>query len=197
MKTRVALVVAACAAFIFSFSLSTAEEKEGFSAKCPVSGAAAKEDKTVDYKGKKVYFCCENCPKAFTKDPAKFAAKANQQLALTKQVVQVACPLSGEPVDKEKTVDVNGVKVAFCCEKCQGKADKAADKLALLFDDKTFDKAYTLQNKCPVSGKDIDVTKTVDYKGKKVYFCCGNCPKAFEKEPAKYEAKLPQLSEKK
>ena len=48
-----------------------------------------------------------------------------------------------------------------------------------------------------MSDKPIDPKQTVDYKGAKVYFCCPNCPAAFEKDPAKFTAKLPQLSEKK
>lgn len=43
---------------------------------------------------------------------------------------------------------------------------------------------------CPVSGKPIDPTKFVDYKGKRVAFCCDNCPKEFQKDPAKYADKL-------
>ena len=33
--------------------------------------------------------------------------------------------------------------------------------------------------KCLISGKPISKTATVDYKGGKVYLCCGNCVKAF------------------
>jgi hypothetical protein len=43
--------------------------------------------------------------------------------------------------------------------------------------------------KCPVSGKPVDLTKTVDFNGGKVAFCCGNCPKAFTADPDKYKAK--------
>ena len=92
-------------------------------------------------------------------------------------------------------IEIAKVKVAFCCENCQAKVKeaKAADQLAMVFDD--LQKAFTLQDKCPVSGKAIDIAQAVDYKGKKVYFCCGNCPAAFKADPAKYEAKLPQLKE--
>ncbi len=43
--------------------------------------------------------------------------------------------------------------------------------------------------KCPVSGKAVDATKTVDFNGGKVAFCCENCPKAFTAAPAKFTAK--------
>ena len=45
--------------------------------KCPVSGNTATKDHAVDFDGGKVYFCCDNCPKAFEANPAKFAAKAH------------------------------------------------------------------------------------------------------------------------
>jgi len=39
----------------------------------------------------------------------------------------------------------------------------------------------------------IDKNIFVEYQGKKVYFCCGQCKAEFEKEPEKYISKLPQF----
>lgn len=119
------------------------EEAKKFDHKCVVSGGAAKEDKTVDYKGGKVYFCCENCPKAFAKDTAKFATKANHQLVATGQAKQAKCPLSGGPLNAEKTVKVGGVEVQFCCEKCQGAVAKAEGdaQVEMVFSEAAFAKA--------------------------------------------------------
>jgi YHS domain-containing protein len=51
------------------------------------------------------------------------------------------------------------------------------------------------QTMCPVmEGNKIDKNVFVEYKGKKVYFCCAQCKAAFEKEPEKYLAKLPQFA---
>jgi YHS domain-containing protein len=50
------------------------------------------------------------------------------------------------------------------------------------------------QTMCPImEGNKIDKKVFVEYKGKKVYFCCAQCKAAFEKEPEKYLAKLPQF----
>ncbi|MHC4084667.1 MAG: heavy metal-binding domain-containing protein [Planctomycetota bacterium] len=49
------------------------------------------------------------------------------------------------------------------------------------------------QTMCPIMGMAIDKKVFVEYKGKKVYFCCPGCEDKFEKEPAKYVAKLPQF----
>lgn len=38
-----------------------------------------------------------------------------------------------------------------------------------------------LESKAAVKSK-----KFVDYKGKRYYFCCGDCATAFKKDPAKY-----------
>jgi YHS domain-containing protein len=110
--------------------------------KCPVSGKAATQN-AVDYKSGKVYFCCENCPKAFSKDSAKFSTKANAQLVATGQAKQAKCPLSGGKINPDTQITVAGAKVAFCCEKCQGKvqAAKDAEALELVFSDKAFEKA--------------------------------------------------------
>ena len=50
------------------------------------------------------------------------------------------------------------------------------------------------QKICPVMGGAINKDLYIEYKGKKVYFCCGGCKEKFEKEPDKYLSKLPQFS---
>jgi YHS domain-containing protein len=42
-------------------------------------------------------------------------------------------------------------------------------------------------------GNPIDKDVFVEYKGKKVYFCCPSCKGEFEKDPEKYISKLPQF----
>ena len=51
------------------------------------------------------------------------------------------------------------------------------------------------QTMCPVmDGNKIDKNVFVEYKGKKVYFCCADCKAKFLAEPEKYVAKLPQFA---
>jgi YHS domain-containing protein len=41
---------------------------------CPVSGDQVGDSKLMTtYEGKIYHFCCDDCPKAFAKDPAKYA----------------------------------------------------------------------------------------------------------------------------
>lgn len=50
------------------------------------------------------------------------------------------------------------------------------------------------QTTCPVmEGNPINKNIFVEYKGKKVYFCCKGCPEKFLADPNKYVAKLPQF----
>ncbi|MEI7781480.1 MAG: hypothetical protein WCJ18_06095 [Planctomycetota bacterium] len=46
--------------------------------------------------------------------------------------------------------------------------------------------------KCPVSGKGCNPEKSVAFDGGKVWFCCGNCEKAFQGDSTKFAAKAHQ-----
>lgn len=51
------------------------------------------------------------------------------------------------------------------------------------------------QTTCPIMDSPIDKALFIEYKGKKVYFCCPMCEDKFNKEPEKYIAKLPQFKQ--
>ncbi len=102
----------------------------------------ANESKSAEWKKGKVYFCCDNCSKAFSENKEKHAAKANAQLVATKQYKQQACPISGSKLDESTAIEVGGVKVAFCCNNCKGKVESAKDdQLDMVFGEKAFEKA--------------------------------------------------------
>ncbi len=42
------------------------------------------------------------------------------------------------------------------------------------------------QKTCPVMGNPINPDIYVDYKGRRIYFCCKACISAFKKNPEKY-----------
>ena len=46
------------------------------------------------------------------------------------------------------------------------------------------------QTECPVMGGKIDKKVFVDYKGKRIYFCCQGCADEFKKDPSKYLKKM-------
>ncbi len=109
--------------------------------KCPVSGKPAVAEHALKHLDGQVYFCCPNCPKAYSANPGKFTEKANQQLVLTEQYVAKSCPLTGRPIavkagEKEE--------IGFCCKNCLGKYNAASDaeKLKLVYNKASFEKGF-------------------------------------------------------
>lgn len=147
MKAR-SLFTAVASVAVLAVSLYAAEEIKLDGIKCVMNPkAAAKAEKTVDYKGGKVFFCCDNCPKGFAKKleagDKLVAAKGNAQLVSTGQAKQSSCPFSGGPAKEGTEVSVAGASVKFCCNNCQAKADKLEgdDQLLALLGDDAFKKA--------------------------------------------------------
>jgi YHS domain-containing protein len=46
------------------------------------------------------------------------------------------------------------------------------------------------QTTCPVLAGNVDKNVYVDYRGKRIYFCCKGCDAEFKKDPEKYLKKL-------
>ena len=46
---------------------------------CPVMGGKINKEVYTDYKGERVYFCCEGCIPEFKKDPAKYIEKLENE----------------------------------------------------------------------------------------------------------------------
>lgn len=112
-------------------------------AKCiVVTRNDAKMDKTRDFKGGKVFFCCDNCPKKFDADQKKFETRANHQLVATEQAKQEKCPITGKALNKDTEITIDGAKVAFCCDMCKAKVEKAEGdkKLDLVFSEEAWKK---------------------------------------------------------
>lgn len=147
MKTR--SVLSLSVVLLFAASLYAADKVSLEKAKCPVSGKECKEDTGVAYKGAKVYFCCNNCPKAFAKDTAKFAAKANMQLVATGQAKEIKCPLSGKDLNPETKIQVAGTDVCFCCNNCKGAVSKLTgdEQIKKVFSDEAFEKGFEVTKK--------------------------------------------------
>lgn len=153
--------------------------------KCPVMAKEA-----VDFNVRSmtpegpIYYCCPGCIRKVEKDPAKYAeAIAAQRAALAKlERVQVACPVSGEPLDGKTSAKVGDQTVGFCCPKCVAAYEKEPAKYS-----EGMVNAYTYQTKCPVEGKKIDPAASGKLPtGETVYFCCKECTGKFMADPLKY-----------
>lgn len=69
------------------------------------------------------------------------------------------------------------------------------ENMAMKTESATETAAASEQTICPVMGNPIDKDVFVEYKGKKVYFCCPDCKAKFNADPQKYIAKLPQFKQ--
>jgi len=71
--------------FLFALSFISADFGVSLSAagkaqtKCPVMGWDIDKSKFVDYKGSRVYFCCNGCPEEFKKNPEKYMKKMKDE----------------------------------------------------------------------------------------------------------------------
>lgn len=55
--------------------------------------------------------------------------------------------------------------------------------------------AKPINAKCPLTGKDIDASKSSTYKTQLIAFCCDNCKGKFDAEPAKFISKVAEFKE--
>ncbi len=122
-----------------------AAKSEAMVLKCPVSGHPANREAAAKYKNAQVYFCCSDCIPAFKENTEKYRLKANQQLVLSGEYEQIACPLTGAKFNPGVKIKVGDVGVAFCCKNCQAKVAKvdAAEQCKLVFGE-GFEKAFAL-----------------------------------------------------
>lgn len=102
------------------------------------------------------------------------------------------CPVMGDSIDfNVKTMTDEG-PVYFCCESCIKKYERDPAKYAkkTTAQREALKKMKRVQVNCPVTGNPIDGKTFIMSAGKGVSFCCPDCVAKYEKDPAKYAAKL-------
>jgi YHS domain-containing protein len=105
---------------------------------------------------------------------------------LTTAVVLGGCKKKEQPAPAKAPTMEEMHKNAEKIEETANKAGKEVKKAA----------AEVEQTTCPVmDGNPIDKNVFVEYKGKKVYFCCNECKAKFEADPERYIANLPQFKQ--
>ncbi|MFQ5492378.1 MAG: hypothetical protein ACE5GE_16835 [Phycisphaerae bacterium] len=187
-RIRRTLCVVALLVAVGSVVPVLAGDEKASEALCPVMGEPVDFSVSMATDEGPVFVCCKGCIKKMKKNPDKYAdAIAAQRKALAgRDKVQVTCPISGKPIDKDAFAEVNGKKIYMCCPKCVDKykanPDKFAGKLAA---------SYTYQTKCPLSGEKIDTTAFATLpSGLKIYTCCSKCSDKFQADPEKYWSSL-------
>jgi tetratricopeptide (TPR) repeat protein len=125
---------------------SSADEPDGkeLAIMCMMSDQPAFDKYTMNYKGGKLYFCCDGCQEEFTSGLAKFSAKANHHLLLTKQAKMTKCPFTGRKLNPAFKTVVKGAEVTFCCSGCKAKTlkQKPDDQVQSIFNNIVFSASF-------------------------------------------------------
>lgn len=120
--------------------------------------------------------------------------------------VNAVCPVTDEKADPANTTTYKGKTIAFCCEDCvkdfnkeptkfikKVEAEEAKNKKAGKKGEKpAADKTKPVNTLCPIEKEHaVDPTvATSTYQGKTIGFCCEDCIKKFDLDPAAYVANL-------
>lgn len=120
--------------------------------KCVVSGQAANKDYWCKFKKGKIFFDCNASRRKFLSEKTSFIIKANHQLAVTGQYVQIKCPIKLAAIDSQRQIkkSVAGVELQFCCEACQKQlVDKANahEQIRFIFDNQRFNAIFQARTK--------------------------------------------------
>ena len=161
---------------------------------CPVSGKPVVLPNVLTHEGKLVGFCCDKCPVAFKKEPAKYAANIKFDLPAPAAPVEKkvedkkpadakpapdAKPAEVKPVEK-KPADVKPADTKPVEKKVEAPAAPAAAVTAV----------SVVNTKCPVSDHPVEAGFTAVVDGKTVGFCCDKCMAKFNKDPKKFAEKI-------
>jgi YHS domain-containing protein len=162
---------------------------------CPVSGEKLDDRENLVWVGNKSFaVCCKKCARKASNTPAAYLDK------LEGRGKQTLCPISGEKIDPEVSVEVDGYRIGACCEKCAAKI-KANPQAAFA---KLAAKKVVLEpiaKTCALNPKEKrDVQQFITVGAKRSYFCCAKCKgkylaklQAAKQEQTKTKAKLEAL----
>ena len=98
------------------------------------------------------------------------------------------CPISGKAAKEESSVAYRDAKVYFCCDGCPDDFTKDKAKYSTKANHQLAQTGQFKQEKCPLSGSDLNKDATADVASVKVTFCCNMCKGKVEK--AEGDAKL-------
>ena len=106
-----------------------------------------------------------------------FVLSSTQAEEKAKKVTTVKCVVAGKEIKiaDAKVAKYRDASVYVCCDKCKAALEKDSSKFATKANHQLFLTSQATQTKCPISGRDLDSTKTVEISGVSVAFCCGNC----------------------
>ncbi|RMF74494.1 MAG: hypothetical protein D6744_14435 [Planctomycetota bacterium] len=146
---------------------------------CPVCDRTVDRDVRGRFRGRRVYFCREECRKKFEADPYAYGEALQAQWRQDRPWrTQVRCPVTGKTAQRDIYLDRGEIDVYFADaaarEKYANDPQAYADALS---------RCYVFQTTCATCDNLIrpDVAKKVGRRT--VYFCCPGCRAAFDTDP--------------
>ena len=102
-----------------------------------MSGKDVNKEKTSDYEGQTIGFCCDDCKGKFDADPKKFIGKVKEFKKKKAEVeeeisfddpINKKCPITGKDVVSGRTTEYKKQTIGFCCKDCQDKFEGDPEK---------------------------------------------------------------------
>lgn len=168
---------------------------------CIVSGAKFETQAPVVklYDGREVRFCSTACSAKFEAAKDAFLKKLDEEMIARQKAdyPTVQCvSMPDDKIDEDLDFILNNRLFRVCCEDCVDDIKKDPAKYTAEVDKAVVAKqkdAYPLKT-CVVSDEPLDGShgEVVEHvvANRLVRLCCKGCVKGFEKEPAKYLAKI-------
>src|SRR5205085_7720961 len=104
---RLPIISMACVAALLALRVAAAPAPAPGAAMnklCPVmTDQPAKDEIFVDYAGRHVHFCCNNCLKRFRNEPERFIANLDGAASSSVTAPPTTAPVAGAPVASEAT----------------------------------------------------------------------------------------------
>jgi len=109
------------------------------------------------------------------------AASVSTEGPEKKNVTNKICPVSGGPVSEKYRTEYKGQYVYVCCEGCLTGFNKTPDAFVAKMSKEERD-LIAVNEACPVTAEPIDKTMSLEFEGRKVYFCCDHCVDKYKKD---------------
>lgn len=158
--------------------------------KCPVGGGPVNLAHCVSTPEGPVFLCCEHCIERFEATPSEFEANVEAQREALNSLsrVQVACPVSGDPIDPTIQIQGSPDPIYFCSAECRERFSNAPARYR-----EGFANSFWYQTICPVNGNPINPSvSTTLGTGEVVFFCSKQCRDELKGDPAAYATRLAQ-----
>jgi YHS domain-containing protein len=146
---------------------------------CPVTGRPIDLNVWTELDGKRIYFADEAARAKFQENPGQYAENVRKQWELMRPPrVQVLCPVTGQPVNRQVSTLWNGERIYFASPAAKATWEEHPQRYA-----EKLKQCYTFQTVCPCGYGDIRPDVSLEYKGRTLYFCCPGCRDAFRRNP--------------